>query len=93
MARKPKIVIDRSIVAEYGSLTIGTLVAFDISPGKCFGRFGRIEGVNLSDGTVTIDDYPYGFHLTVRHSSDCKNGKMVILGREIKRRSEQCKKS
>ena len=81
---KPKIVIDNSVVAEYGSLARGTLVAYDIAQGKCFGRFGRIESVNLSDGTVTIDDYPYGFHLTVRHSSDCKHGSMIILGREIK---------
>lgn len=85
MAR-PKIVINKSIMAEWGSLVKGTLVAFDIAHESCTGRFGRIESVNLSDGTVTIDDYPYGFHRTVRHSSDCQNGKMIILGREVVRR-------
>lgn len=77
------IVINKAIVSEFGTLRKGTLVAFDIYPGRCDGRFGKIESVNLSDGTVTIDDYPYGFHRTVRHSSDCKIGKMIILGREV----------
>lgn len=77
------IVINKSIMSEFGTLAKGTLVAFDIYHGRCDGRFGKIESVNLSDGTVTIDDYPYGFHHTVRHSSDCKIGKMIILGREV----------
>lgn len=76
------IVINKEIMPEFGTLRKGTLVAFDIYHGQCYGRFGKIESVNLSDGTVTIDDYPYGFHRTVRHSSDCRIGKMIILGRE-----------
>lgn len=77
------IVIDKAIMPEFGTLRKGTLVAFDIYPGRCDGRFGKIESVNLSDGAVVIEDYPYGFHRTVRHSSDCKIGKMIILGREV----------
>ena len=76
------IVINKEIMPEFGTLTKGTLVAFDICHSQCYGRFGKIESVNLSDSTVTIDDYPYGFHRTVRHSSDCRIGKMIILGRE-----------
>lgn len=83
------IVINKEIMPEFGTLRKGTLVAFDIYPGRCDGRFGKIESVNLSDGTVTIDDYSYGFHRIVRHSSDCRIGKMIILGMEEMRNEDQ----